>query len=372
MTKFKDRYTKVGAQGSFGGIQATGHTFGKTPRASEKALIKIPTYLAHRQHKPVKNFIPIFTYFPREIMSIDLLQIEPDLIPFNDGVKYLFVLVDNFTRFVWVKTLMDKKSSSTAKAFRELLDIVGFSRNVSKLILDRGSEWRGAFKELCDERNIKLYFDTALSHSSMAENAIKLLKRLIYQLIYHTQNNRFLEDLPGIVRTMNKRLLRRTNYTLSPYMCEFPQNYSLIRLFNEKDWSKRNLFSVKFQKRKAEILKKYPVGTVVRISKTPGTIFRKTYKPELISPLEQYKVQNIDTKFPIALLTLEDLLGNTILGKFYSRQVKPSLSDEYWIEKILKRRRRNGRLEYLVKYRGYSHMHNSWVPAEDLKPIGRT
>ena len=40
--------------------------------------------------------------------------------------------------------------------------------------------------------------------------------------------------------------------------------------------------------------------------------------------------------------------------------------EEYLVEKILDSKYRHNRLRYLVKWQGYSDLHNSWEPGENL------
>ena len=59
---------------------------------------------------------------------------------------------------------------------------------------------------------------------------------------------------------------------------------------------------------------------------------------------------------------LNDLLGEEIKGRFYEQDIKKVIkedNDEYIVEKVLKTRRRNGKLEQLVKWQSYADKFNS-------------
>ena len=61
---------------------------------------------------------------------------------------------------------------------------------------------------------------------------------------------------------------------------------------------------------------------------------------------------------------LKDLAGDTIKEKFHEPEIQKvfkSEEDYFDVEKILKTRRRGGRIEYLVKWLGYPSKFNSWT-----------
>ena len=75
----------------------------------------------------------------------------------------------------------------------------------------------------------------------------------------------------------------------------------------------------------------------------------------------------IKSRLPTVPVTyqLVDLVGEPIKGKFYEQELqKVSKSDDehFHIDRILKTRKRSdGRIEYLVSWKGYPSKFNSWV-----------
>jgi NADH:ubiquinone oxidoreductase subunit E len=74
----------------------------------------------------------------------------------------------------------------------------------------------------------------------------------------------------------------------------------------------------------------------------------------------------------IPVYKVKDYAGDPIVGTFYSSElqhIKPSDTQLYKIEKILKKRKQRGKVSYLVRWLGWSKEHDSWVREEDIEDI---
>jgi hypothetical protein len=60
---------------------------------------------------------------------------------------------------------------------------------------------------------------------------------------------------------------------------------------------------------------------------------------------------------------LNDLAGESIKGKFYEQELQKvdKRDDVYRVEKILKTRKRNGQVQYFIKWLGFPDKFNSWT-----------
>jgi hypothetical protein len=77
-------------------------------------------------------------------------------------------------------------------------------------------------------------------------------------------------------------------------------------------------------------------------------------------------------KIPRPVYELEDLLGKNNAGQFYAEELSPVIVTKntvYRIDKILRKRVRNGSVEVFVKWSGYPSEFNSWIPAKSVKNI---
>ena len=70
------------------------------------------------------------------------------------------------------------------------------------------------------------------------------------------------------------------------------------------------------------------------------------------------------------LYIIKDLLDESIDGYFYESElqlVSKDADSTYRVEQVLKKRRRHGQQELLVKWTGWPSKFNSWVRPEDIQ-----
>src|SRR5271165_2569560 len=115
---------------------------------------------------------------------------------------------------------------------------------------------------------------------------------------------------------------------------------------------------------KKEIIPKFKVGDKVRISKVK-MIFDKGYLPNYT--YEIFTLSEIKSTNPITY-KLKDYNNEEIKGSFYNEEltIYNKKDNVYEVEKILKTRYRNGKKEFLIKWKGYPDEMNSWKPKESL------
>jgi len=111
---------------------------------------------------------------------------------------------------------------------------------------------------------------------------------------------------------------------------------------------------------------RFSVGDQVRISKVKKT-FEKGYTPNW--SLEIFIITERLPRPPV--YRLKDQQGEPLEGVFYEQEIQKveKEDDVYQIESIVKKRKWKGKLEYLVKWKGYPDKFNSCVPARDMKAL---
>ena len=77
-----------------------------------------------------------------------------------------------------------------------------------KVWVDDGTEFLGAFKDLCNKRGIHLYSTLSEKNSAFAERNIRSLKNIIYRYLEENWTYSYLDKLDSFVKTINYRINR--------------------------------------------------------------------------------------------------------------------------------------------------------------------
>ena len=81
-------------------------------------------------------------------------------------------------------------------------------------------------------------------------------------------------------------------------------------------------------------------------------------------------VADRDKQQGVPMYVLKDYADREIEGKFYTEEmikVKVDENTKYRIEKVIRKKKMNGRNGYVVKWLGWGNEWSSWVSAEKMK-----
>lgn len=326
------------------------------------------SYTVHRSAKKPRLFNPYLAFSPRKQIQADLIDFQL-LKNFNDGVRYLLVCIDIFTKKIWVEPLKQKNADQSELALRKIFQRVESSpasikrKSQGKSLLeaiffDRGTEFtNNKVRQLCQSLGVKIIHPKSHIKAAIVERVNQTLQKLIYQYMTDRQSRRYIDVLEDLVQTYNSRSHRTLN-GISPNEAEDPKNLSLVR--NIVFDNRRN-HVVKGRKMKA----KFKVGDIVHIEKEKNP-FSRGYEERFNQ--EYFKIISINHQLPIITYSIKSMnSGEVIDGQFYAEELQLVRGDVFKVEKVIKSRTRRGRKEYFVKWLNFNDQHNSWISAKDIQ-----
>lgn len=386
----------------YGGVKklveaAKDRGFAKATKGTvKKWLLKQETYALS---KPARR------KFPRSHVIVEGLdaQWEADLMDFSSlgsynrsSSRYVLVMEDIFSRYVWTRILKSKTSVEVAKAMKEIFN-EGRKPKYS-LFTDKGKEFYGGVRKLLKDYDINHIESQNEVKAGHVERVIKTLRSRIFRHMLHKQTHDWTTVVQAITSAYNRRVHRSLG--VSPESVN-ENNESEIRLqqylirsgkkFGSESTpvikkghdSKSTNFKSKAAPvdNKKHIIKgkettsvksrkpKYKVGSAVRISRLRST-FSKEYDEKWTGEL--FKVRKVYKRDGIPIYQLDDWAGEEISGTFYEEELSLGAEPEggiYKVEKVLKSRKNGRHKEMLVKWYLWPEKYNSWIPSKSLRNL---
>ena len=224
-------------------------------------------------------------------------------------------------------------------------------RKPRKLQSDKGTEFTNAtVQNYLKSKGIHFFTtENAETKAQIIERFWRTLKGKMFKYFTAKGTDKYIDVLGDLVDSYNH------TYHRSIRMCPAEVN------LNNQDRVKDTLY----RHEPSLSLPRLKIDDYVRISKNKG-YFGKGYLPNWSR--EIFLVKNILPTQPVTY-RLEDQNGEIIQGSFYEEELQKlkSLPENYKIEKILRKRRKSGRMQYFVKWLDYPDSFNSWINASDIE-----
>lgn len=278
----------------------------------------------------------------KDMWQADLVEMLP-YSKLNKGYRYILVVINVFSKFVWVKPLKSKSAKDVSSSIKKIIKDVGAPNNLQT---DMGKEFFNKdFKKLMDEFNINHYNTYSNLKASVVERVNRTIKNLMWKKFSLRGNFKWIDILDEIVKKYNNTIHSTIN-----------KKPNEVNVKNEADILKSSFTHIKTVDPK---IPKFKVGDFVRISKQREA-FTKGYTPNWSN--EIFHITKIKMTNPTTYL-IEDENQSKIYGGFYGEELqKVKHPDVYLVEKIL---RRKGNKVY-VKWLGLDKTNNSWILKKDV------
>jgi len=312
--------------------------------------------LADELHRPVKRKFRkrrVYVKGTNKIHASDLVDMQA-FSKSNNGYRYILMIIDTFSKYGWAIPIKTKKGTEVVKAFSKLWMK---EKPPQKLWIDKGLEyWNADMKRLAKKKHVAMYTTENEEKSTIVERWNRTIKRIMFK--YFTANNtrRYIDVLPDIIHKYNNTYHR--SIKCKPAAARQPSKHDHVykALFGDDE--------IEARKRTQAVEKaKFSIGDRVRISKKKKQ-FEKGFTPNFTE--EVFIVDKVQTTDPVTYKLL-DLQGEVIKGSFYEEELQKTNQEIFRIEKVIRKRKRNGIREVYVKWLGYQDEFNSWIPLTDIK-----
>ena len=342
--KMDDVYSRPRAPGSFGGVRTLKRYGGRSQRETKKFLSGRDAYALH---KPRRIRFPRRQTYSKgiaDLYQIDLADVST-LSPFNDGMRYLVTCIDVFSKRAWAVPIRTKSARDVTQAFeRIIVNTEGKTPNF--LQSDKGTEFlNSTFQSMLRRHGIHFYTsENEDLKASVVERFNRTLKTKMYRYFTHANTRRYVDVLDDLLHSYNNTYHRSIGMT-PVEVGRHNEEEVRVRLYPSKPKSYKW---------------KYDVGDRVRIA-----MQRRPFRKGYLGDWSQ-EIFEIASRLPTVPVTyeLKDLSGELIKGRFYEPEVQKvckSDDEHFGIDRILKTRKRGGRIQYLVSWKGYPSKFDSWV-----------
>ena len=252
-------------------------------------------YTLHKRTRKPK-FRRTLVFKPRDLWQIDLLDMQK-YSKENDEYRYICVIIDCFSRYVWVKPLKNKTGKATVKALALLL----MNERPKLIQADQGTEFFNRdVKRMLEAFGPKLYHTYTDKKAAIVERVQRTLRGRLGRLFTKRGNFKWIDKIDDIVTAYNNSYHR----TIKMKPADVDEEHIANIFFNSLPNLKKTI--------------KFSNGDRVRILIKKNQFakeFEKSWSEEI------FKIKRIQNTNPITYL-IEDLDGEDIIGGFYTEELQ--------------------------------------------------
>jgi hypothetical protein len=328
-----------------------------------------------KQHKTISK--APFNIISTDLMHIDQFKLE------NKNIRYLLVVIDNMTNFLYVSPLINKTQALVYIRLKKIIvhiQQLGFL--VRTMSSDRGFEYRGiGISKFLEKNFIYHQFSGTKNKSFQAERVIQTLKRQIYLYLHQNDTKKFIDILKSVVNNYNITPSNSLGGISPTQALELNPSKLFYNLYL-KNVSKKNVNNVstssifvKSENGTKETVKRklvypqrfqYKMKNYVRISNLKFNFqkaFDSTHSQQIYQIAGKLRINNSP------YYRIIDLQGKSISGVFSESElvlVEYNEDHLFKIEKILGKKIINGDLYFKVRFAGYSSHFDKLVKSSDI------
>ena len=278
-----------------------------------------------------------------EIWAADLVDMQ-SFSKFNNGIKYLLMVIDVFSKYGWIVPLKSKTGVDVANALSKIFG----ERRPMKMWVDKGKEF---YNKHVKALGIQLYSTENEEKSSVVERWNRTMKEKMFKYFSANSTRKYIDILDEMVNNYNNT--KHSSIKMTPLEASDKKNKNRVWLnLNGSKGSNLN------GKATNPVKPKFSVGDKVRITKKKK-VFEKGYTPRWTEEVfTVFQVQYTDPP----TYKISDHHGEEIQGTFYEQEMQKTNQDIFRIEKVIRKQKNKS----FVKWYGYPDSFNSWVDNKEL------
>ena len=186
--------------------------FAKQHKLSAAQVRKLKSLEVFQTHKMPRKNPKLFNtitapdrLYNVQIDLMDVIDINPVV---NRKVRYLFNIIDVYSRYVWTYPLTNKRATTTAEIFAKWLKLVKkkYGKIPQSVNSDDGNEFRGTFNTVLKNNNIEHYvFASNIHHNAQGiiERFHRTLRNIIQRYLDVYNTKKYIDILPELIENYN-------------------------------------------------------------------------------------------------------------------------------------------------------------------------
>ena len=304
--KLKKIYYDFNHPGGFASIEYLSKYLKIDRKKVKNWLESQPIYSLFKPYKKSKKntkYIPTIAYGINYCHQGDLIDISR-LAKWNKNVRYLFTLIDIFSKKAFVFPLKNKFGKSVMNALHNVYkDKRNIPRNFQS---DAGKEFKNQYvQDFLKSKKIKFWVSSSPYKAAICERFNRTLQTKLYKIMENNKTKTYLPFLQNVVTTYNNTIHQA--HGMKPNSVSIKNFHDVFSNLYDNRVREPNQFKVDFK-----------VGDNCRLVNNPK-LFRKGFFPSFSDDIYCIFSVDLETK-PITYTLISDE-GHILPGKFYANEL---------------------------------------------------
>ena len=303
-------------------------------------------YILHRERRYKFPRNKIITYHKDYQHQMDLIDMQ-EYKRQNDGYAFILIVIDCFTRFIWHVPLKDKRATTIKASLEELY--TAEAPLPLRVQTDRGKEFIAALvKEWFEQHGIHFFTTQGTGFKcAYVERANRTLKYKMFRVFAKNGSYRWIgQMIKDLISSYNKSYHRMIGMTPEEARTKMPNELPM------------NMTPVE------ALEPKFNPEDTVRIAYDKNKMDRGYWKTHYD---HVYRINRVLREGEVPVYEIRDYYRKVLPRRFYREELAPVGDIIYAIDKIHRRRVRNGVREILVTWVGYRPDDKYWIKESDVR-----